>query len=401
MTDQFHDNVIEEAHHMTTPQTAIPYDKHRGSPLSAVWPWVDQLHRSGVVDQAWFWDELSAFIPSSLWRSDIIPMARLRDAHSTHDPFVVAAYSLARNPGVGVRISTDAIRNSPAELMRTMMSLASATEGDAKAVCSIGAGELRQTGPFGFKRSEGLSRLEDIFQLVHRFWDSTEPFDFDGNHWTMRGASLGSVRGRRPEFWALGGGPKLIEIAACYADGFETASPQTVVTPDEWAKTVRRIQERVEHHGRDPQQFGFGIWLVCAVHDDPDVLARAFENPYVKAFAAIFGRLNQADWHREGMKPPMEEDWHYAMRWTPFSQTAQEVDQMVSGVSAEMASRALHHGSVAEIAARAREFVDAGATFVGIADVLPIVLDLEDAQKSFDRSLQLCGALKGATAAGR
>lgn len=381
--------------HALAPKTGLPADNHRAGLPSAVSELARTIGASPDVDFLWFWDEISGWFHKSLWVAENAPISAVIDNNSTHDPMLLAMCALVANSEVGVRVTADAVRSRPAELYRSLMTLSSAVTEGPGVVCTLGAGELRQTGPLGYKRSEGLARMEDIFRLSHLLWERHEPFDFDGNFWHFEQAYLGADRPeRRPELWALGGGPRLIDIAARYADGLEAGVPNVFCNVDDWAKQVANVRAAVERHGRDPEAFGFGIWLGCLINDDAEVIERAFDNPCLKYYAGVLGRFNQGDWAREGIDSVMPSGFHYATTWLPFSETAQEVDRIVSSVPPEMVRKSVYSGSPEDIAEIAQEFVDAGATFVGVVDVLPMMLPLSDLATAPQRWLQVCAALK-------
>jgi phthiodiolone/phenolphthiodiolone dimycocerosates ketoreductase len=377
-------------------ETAIPFDHHRSTPLSAVRPFVHGL-QAADVDFLWLFDEFSGWFPPDLWTEANTPAAPLMDPNSTYDPFVVGGYAAAHAPTMGLRLTTDAVRAAPAELLRKMMSLANATSG--KTAIAIGAGELRQAKPFGHKRSEGLARMEDLFQLVHLLYERDEPISFEGNHWIFENASLGTSRPQtRPEFWALGGGPRLLDIAARYADGLEVAVPQAIVTPERYADTVNLMRRKVEDVGRDPDTFGFGIWLICIIHDDDSVIDRIVDNPLMKYFAAQFGRFNTDDWTAEAEQSVMPPGYHYALHWQPSGQTSEEIHLITASVPHSMARKAFATGSPAEISSMLGAYRDAGANFVGIIDLAPLVLGPAAAQDSFQRAANVLSNLKSVSA---
>ncbi|WP_019873437.1 LLM class flavin-dependent oxidoreductase [Sporichthya polymorpha] len=366
---------------------AVPFDNHRTTPLSMIAPFTAGLEQGGI-DFLWLWDELSCWFPGNLWNTQNSPAADFVDGSATHDPFVEAAFALAANPHANVRVTTDAVRSAPAELLRKMLTLAHGTDGDV--VCALGAGELRQTKPFGYKRAEGLKRLEDMFVLMNKLWEADAPFSHEGNIWNYKNAFIGTSRPeKRPEFWALGGGPMLLEIAAKHADGFEAAVPQAITTPEKFADQVKAVRRQVEEFGRDPDAFGFGIWNICICHDDPDTIDRIVRNPLAKYFAAQFGRLDTKSWADEGFNSVMPENWHYAMHWAPFEQSDEEINAFVSNVSDAMSRAAFFVGSPKEMAEINAQFVEAGASFVGHLDFSPLVLGPADAQDSVRRAMEV------------
>ena len=376
-------------------ETGLPFDNHRDTPMALIDDFTKGLEASGVVDYVWLWDELSGWFPRELWKPENNPAAAFMDPNSTYDPFIHGAVALAKNPRMNLRLSTDAVRSAPAELLRKMLSLANCTEG--KVVICVGAGELRQTKPFGYKRVEGLKRLEDVMKLVRRLYDEPEPFtDDENNFWNFKNATIGTQRPKnRPEFWCLGGGPKLLDIAARYADGFEAATPQAIRTPEEFGKTVAMMRDKVESYGRDPEQFGFGIWNMCVCHDDEDGIQEVLDNPLVKYFAGLFGRLDSSQWAEEGETPVMPEGWHYAMKWAPFEESQEEVRRIVNDVTPSMVRKSLHVGTPEQLRELNQRFIDQGASFVGMIDMTPLALGPAQAQESVRRNLEIFAGLKG------
>jgi len=373
--------------------TGYPFDNHRSTPVTAIGEFANMLHGTGVVDYVCLWDELSGWFPESLWHPELAPLAAVMDQHSTYDPFVQGAFALAGNPDMGLRMTTDAIRTGPVELLRKVLTLASAS--NRPVVCSIGAGEVRQTRPYGYKRIEGLRRLEDVFTLVRRLYDEPGPWSQETNFWNYRNATIGVERpANRPEFWALGAGPKLLDIAARYADGLEVATPSAKRTPEELAETVQSVRRQVEGYGRDPDGFGFGILNVCICHEDVEVIEQVLDSKVVKFFAGQLGRFDSSQWRNEGETPVMPDGWHYALKWLPFVQDEAEAERIISSVTRSMVRKSFHIGTPEQMAALNGEFVEAGADFVATLDFTPLVLGPAEGIESIRRFSQVFAQLK-------
>lgn len=347
------------------------------------------LEASGVVDQFWVWDELTGWAPQGFGVPDGMEAP---DAHSTHDPFVECAFAVAASPRIGVRMTTDGVRSQPAELTRRLLSLATATEGTV--TCAIGLGEARHMKPFGHPRGQGLSRLEDVLRLTRMLLDADAPFSYEGRRWTFEHGFLGAYKPRRPEIWALGGGPRFTDLAAKHADGIESSFPNAVPSLDVFAQRVSMIREKVEAAGRDPDAFGFGVWLPCGLHEDPDVIAAAQESPTVKWYSGNYGRMNQDEWLDEGLQSAFPAGWHYSNDYMPFTMTAADADAIVANVPRAMCAKSATWGTPAECAAVGRDFVEAGATFVGVLDVMPLYTGPDGLPASIGRMLEVCGHLK-------
>ncbi|HYF24336.1 MAG TPA: LLM class flavin-dependent oxidoreductase, partial [Baekduia sp.] len=312
----------------------MPLTSDRFSPPAAFAQLATAAQGSGVVDEPLVWDQLTNFWPRQMWTPEHTPMAAvLPDLDSYADAFAISAY-VAAAPRMGLTISTDAIRRGPAEMAQTMMTLANLTEG--RATVMMGAGEAKQVTPFGWVRKEGLARLEDHLRLFNAFWEADAPLDADGNHWSMKQAWLGQARTRRPHIWALGGGPKLLDLATTHAEGMAAIVPCVFQTPEDFAAAVAALKADLERKGRDPESFEFGIWFMALVHEHEDVLDRTLDNPIMRYMAGVFGRLDQAAWRREGFAPPLPDDWHYAMKLRPVEWTDAQIDDLLGATTRAM-----------------------------------------------------------------
>jgi len=374
--------------------TAIPLSSDRHMPPALHAQLAGAAAASGVVDELLVWDQLTNFWPRQMWTPENTPMAALLpDLDSYSDAFAMSAYVAAAAPGIGLSISTDAIRRGPAELTQTMLTLANMTEG--RATVMIGAGEAKQVTPFGWKRSEGLARLEDHLRMFRAFWEADEePVDLDGNHWNLKRAWLGTSRTHRPRVWALGGGPKLLDLATTYADGMAAIVPCVAPTPEGWAETVTSLKAELERKDRDPDDFDFGIWFMALVHEDEALLQRALDNPLMRYMAGVFGRLDPNAWDAEGIAPPMPRDWHYAMKLLPVTWTDQEIDDLLARTTHEVSEKSFVYGTPAQVADEVQQYVEAGATWVSVCDILPLILEPADAQNGLARNVEICRRLK-------
>jgi len=347
---------------------------------------------SGVIDEIMCFDQVQGWWHDSLHTVENSPSAAFSpDPNSFHEGFMLAAM-IAATTDIGVAISSDAIRRGPGELMMAMMTLASATEG--RATLMLGAGEVKQVRPLGYKRSEGLARLEDFFQLRERFMNADGPFDFAGNHWNMKGAWLGATRPYGPKILAMGGGPILLDLATKYADGITTVVPMVFSHIEDWESYIKSTDQQLEDNGRDPDEFDYSIWVPCLLHEDPARLEQAYDNPLIRTVAAVFGRLNQRDWAREGLPPVFPEDWHYALKYIPANQTAEEAKDVADRTTPAMVQKGLMCGSPDEIAERVKPWVEAGANHVMFFDIMSLVLPIEEAMTAGQRSIDASRRLK-------
>ena len=371
----------------------LPVSVDRFLPPEALAQTAQAIKTSGVVDIVHSWDQLVFWWPPHLWTTKNAPLAALiPDLDSSGDAQAIAAYAAASAPGLGLAISTDSIRRGPAELMQTMLTLSNMGKGNA--YLFLGAGELKQAGPFGWKRSEGIKRMEDHLRFYDAFWNNDKPFAMEGNFWNFKDAWIGQARQHRPKVWALGGGPKLMELSTKYADGFSTMVPNVIPSAERFVEFVKTTRAQVASHGRDPEKYDFVPWFPVLIHDDPNVIDRALDNPLVRWIAAVMGRLNMNDWAEYGIESPMPLDWHYSMKMLPHVMPREEADAALARTTRKMAEMTWIYGNAEQVADQIQPIIDAGATHVDILDMLPLMLDPVDAQAGLGRQLDVCARIK-------
>jgi phthiodiolone/phenolphthiodiolone dimycocerosates ketoreductase len=378
-----------------TAETAVLLVGERHLPPSFVVDMAKTAMASDGVDGVAMADQLQNFLPPSLWTAANAPIAEWwSDMDSVDDAFTMAAFMYASIPGANLTLLTDSIRNGPAQLVHAMLTLADITEG--RVTFQVGAGEMKQCNPFGWKRSEGLSRLEDLFEIFTKFMSSDEPISHQGNHWTLDRAFLGAAKPHRPTLWGLGSGPRILDLSTSHADGLCSAAPCSWPTPEHAAAAIAGIKEDVARKGRDPDAYRIGLVCPVMIHDDEDVLDRAFDNPIVRWTTAIFGRTQPEDWRREGEEPAVPEGWTYYLRMKPHDTPQSFVDDVLAKSTRRMAELGFIWGDAANVAAQLQAYVDAGVDWICPADYLPLVLDPADAAGSLPRTIDVCERLKAA-----
>jgi phthiodiolone/phenolphthiodiolone dimycocerosates ketoreductase len=377
-------------------ETMIPIPMDRGMLTTALPAASKAIKDSGVVDFYHVPDQLQSWWPPGMWNQQNCPVsAFMPDPDSNADPSVVAGIAASTAPGPGITLSTDAIRRGPAEMMQTMLSLANL--GGGQAVLQLGAGEIKNTAPYGWKRKEGLRRYEDHLKYYDAFWrdDSGCVSTGDGHFWNFKNATIGGHRPHRPRMWALGGGPKLVDIAIDYADGFATMVPNVIQSPEAFAKFVMSTREELERRGRDPERFDFCPWMFVLIHEDPEVIENAFNNPLTKWMVANFGRFNNHDWSSYGLEPAFSPDYHYAMKLLPNWVTDQDyVTSVLKRVTREMFDLTFYCGSPKEVATHIQPYIEAGANVIDLIDFLAPVLSIEDSQQHLARQIEVCRLIK-------
>lgn len=370
---------------------AVWASRHVGPKVAG--PYAAALQATGQIDYAVIWDQLTSWFPNKLFTPENSPLAaQFSDIDSLQDPFVTMAFAMSAVDKLGFSICTDATRRDPPELAQMMLTLASATEGQA--LLSLGAGEVRHINPFGRKRSQGLKRLEDALQILRLLWTEREPVNFDGQVFKLKDAFIGNAgKDKRPEVIAMGGGPKLTEMALKYADGFGTGAPFVYADAAEYGKVIAGHKQTLKDIGRGDDTFHFGLHHICFITKNKDDFEQYVDNPLVKWYAATGGRINQNDWDPEGIEPVMPRDWHYALHMAPNSLTLEELTAVTDQVTPEMVRKTFFYGTPDDIAAEIKPFVEAGSTINLIADFAPM-LTTPNPEEIIEASAEICRLIK-------
>jgi phthiodiolone/phenolphthiodiolone dimycocerosates ketoreductase len=375
-----------------TAKTAIGLWGDRNLPPSVIAEQARAMQAAGV-DGMLIADQLGNFIPPQLWTQENAPVAALLpDPDSHSDVFALAGYLLAAAPGLDVAVSTDAVRRGPAELTQAMLTLANMTEGEA--VVQVGGGEAKQCGPFGYNRAQGLSRMEDLFQIFAALLDSAgAAIDFEGRRWKLSKASIGSAVPRRPKVMGLGGGPTLIDHCTSYADGLATTCPPVWAGAEEFARERERILGEVADKGRNPSAFSFAVWFPCLIAESDAQVAAVMGNHLIKWLAAVFGRIETPDWEKVGLESPWPEGWRYYKDLLPRDTPDALIEDVLAKVTDDHVRAGWVCGTVEDVAATIQEYVDAGADWVCPMDYLPMVLDPAEGPAAFGRSIAVAGRI--------
>ena len=79
---------------------------------------------------------------------------------------------------------------------------------------------------------------------------------------------------------------------------------------------------------------------------------------------------------------------------TPAQMTSEEVDAITTKVSPKMSAMSSINGSPKEVATTLQDYIEAGATWVSMVDMMPLVLPQEEALTALGRSIEVCRLLK-------
>jgi len=122
--------------------------------------------------------------------------------------------------------------------------------------------------------------MEDLLRIFRLLLNTDGPIDFDGKIWKYRQAWIGEAKANQPKVYSMGGGERLINLAAECADGFVSITPFAFHTPEEYAVEVDKVKLALDKAGRDPEEFTFGLWHNVLLFDKSEERDALLDNPY-------------------------------------------------------------------------------------------------------------------------
>ncbi|HEX7248324.1 MAG TPA: LLM class flavin-dependent oxidoreductase [Actinomycetota bacterium] len=165
----------------------------------------------------------------------------------------------------------------------------------------IGAGWLEEEfTAFGYafgSVGDRFARLEETLQVLQAL-SSGRSVSFDGPTVSLREARLlpEPVLGRVPVWVGGKGGPRLLRLAARYADGWNSVWRWT---PEAFGKRVAFAREACEGEGRDPGSFRSSVGLYSLIGEDEQAFADVFERAAASMPGAGMRGEDQASWRSD------------------------------------------------------------------------------------------------------
>lgn len=318
----------------------------------------------GRYHSIWLPDHMVSFWPDSIWTPEFTDLATASPSPHRHlDGMAVAAAAAVLTENVPLATSVvDTVRRHPASLAQSALTIDHLSKG--RFILGVGSGESENIEPYGFDFDRPVSRFEEALQVIRLLWESDGPVDFDGHFYRLRHARLDTepYGGRFPRIWVGASGPRSLDIAGRYADGWW---PAGAWTPEDYAQKLARVRAAAERAGRDPMAITPCFIQVCLMGRDEAALSDILDAPLVKSFllqvsAELLGSL--------GFDHPMGDDWRGFHDIDPAVLTRERIIDFLDRVEPEMILAVVPHGTPKQVAHTVKEYVDAGLRVPKILD---------------------------------
>jgi phthiodiolone/phenolphthiodiolone dimycocerosates ketoreductase len=366
-------------------RTSLPLDLSR----------LDDLD-SGRYHSIWLPDHMVSFWPDSLWTPEFTDLASASPSPHRHlDGLAVASAAAVLTKNVPlVSAVVDTVRRHPAMLAQTALTIDHLSRG--RFILGLGSGESENTLPYGFDFARPVSRFEEALKVIRLLWDSDGPVDFDGRFYTLRHARLDTepYDGQLPPIWIGASGPRMLDIAGRYADGWW---PAGAWTPQQYAEMLGMVRASADRAGRDPMAITPCFIQVCFIGKDDAALADIVAAPLVKAFLL---QVSAETLRGFGFDHPMGQGWRGFQDIDPAVLTRERIVDFLARVRPEMLLAIVPHGTPKEVAKIIKTFVDAGLRVPKILDYGAMAglgyaaASAANVLAAEDELLQLCGDLR-------
>ena len=337
-------------------------------PTEAVLASAQRREQQGF-DAIWYADHLLHWFPPSIWTPDLVPQAAAGQAspHIWFDPVpvVAAAAGATREIRLGIGV-TDIVRNHPASLAQTALTLDHLTGG--RFMLGVGSGEALNLEPFGIANDRPLSRLEEGLEVMRLLMGGTDPVDHDGEHFHLRGAILGlrPLGDRPPPVWIAAHRPRGLRLAGRQADGW---LPLTT-DPDDYARMLDQVLAAARTAGRPEGAVTPGLYARIVVAETREAAEAAIDGSLLMRFIALT-RPAEA-FAARGATHPLGDGAFGLTTFMPTAYGRAEALALAESVPPEVVRDSVIHGTPDEVARAVSTFVARGARHVQLTNMTPL-----------------------------
>ena len=161
--------------------------------------------------------------------------------------------------------------------------------------------------------------------MIKLLWESDGPVDFEGQFYKLHHARLDTepFEGRFPKIWLAASGPRMLEIAGRYADGWW---PAGAYSPEDYAGKLQKLRQSAERAGRDPMAITPAFIWTCLIGDEAE-LEEILKAPLVQAYLLHIS----ADILKSfGFEHPMGQEWRGFQDINPATLTRERILAMLA-----------------------------------------------------------------------
>jgi phthiodiolone/phenolphthiodiolone dimycocerosates ketoreductase len=332
-----------------------------------------QAHRAAVqayeaagLDFITYWDQHCLTIPRSLWTPDICPAAETFHIDSWLEPWPLLTDAAIHTDRIRLGLSASDVTRRPASIL-AQLALTLDHYAEGRFFLALGAGENKQSVPYGLMRDKPFSRLEETLKLLRLWFDTNEPIDFDGKFYTIRngGVSTPAYSDGGPQLVVAGGPGKAMQYGAQLADGWVSYFPGSGA--EEYASEVQTFNELAREADKDPDAMMRLMLFGVVLGDTEQQVEELLRNPIIRWDSAALVPGGHT-WKKHGLVNPIGEDFSYPRDLYPMEWSREDAMKVVDQITPDMVRHFKFCGTPEQVAGMIQPFIDAGANHVMLGD---------------------------------
>ncbi len=328
-----------------------------------------QVARALGLTSVWVVDHLTGFFPRDMWDSRFTWLSRRGGSPDAFFEWQTLAGHLASRAGrlqLGVGV-TEAIRRHPVVLAQAALTLSHLTL--RPPILGIGSGEAENVTPYGLSFDRPVSRLEEALQVLRMCFAGSRAMSFDGDFFTLDGASLDLPPGvgGMPQIWLGAHGPRMLRLTGRYADGWLPAIPMSA---EDYAGSLGVIHASAVEHGREPSSIVPAMTVPYLVGRNAADVDLQLHHPAVRFLALL---APDRMWQQAGFRHPLGEGFGGMAEFVPDRYDRSDLEDAIDAVPGELLRQRLVAGTPDEVVGRLWELGEAGLQHVILSPVSPIV----------------------------
>jgi phthiodiolone/phenolphthiodiolone dimycocerosates ketoreductase len=365
-----------------------------GAPGPFLPPWENAAKNARLIDSLGydsmaFPDHYAGFVPESIWTPDITPLALIQQSpHTFFEMSSIMAACAAITERVKLISSvTEPIRRNPVLIAQTFLTLDHVSNG--RTIMGIGAGEIENIEPYGLSYSGQVGRLREALEIIRRIWSTQEPFDYEGRFFKLKDAVMSlrpAVQDRPPQIWIAAHGPRMLDIAAEFGDGWIP----TLLRPTAYGQTLRSILSERKKLGLSGS-FTPALWNWCILDDDESECERLMHTPLAKAFALLYP---SSEWRRLGHRHPFGKEFYSLRDYVPMRYERERVLRAIDEVPDDVLREFYMRGSADIMIKNLEEYVRQGLQHIILWNTTGM-FDLDKTRSSYKVMKEVLAYVKG------
>jgi phthiodiolone/phenolphthiodiolone dimycocerosates ketoreductase len=315
-------------------------------------------------------DHFQNIFPTAIWDEEFSWVAAERPTPHEHFDYQVFLGYLASRAGrvrLGVGV-TEPIRRHPVLIAQAMLTLSHMTK--RAPILGIGAGERLNIDPYGLDFSHPVDRLEEALKIIRMCFLSRGPIDFEGDYYKLDGApmDLEAPKGKTPEVWIAGHGPRMLRLTGLYGDGWY---PTMVASPEEYASKLHVVRASALETGRDPEEITPALHRFVVVGPTEQETRAMLQTKAIRSL----GLSAPAElWRKVGAEHPFGEHFRGYVDFVPELYDRKTIEEAIAAVPSGLAEEGpLMWGTPEQLASKLRAFGEVGLRHVVLAPVSGLV----------------------------